>query len=219
MYGGASHREMKKYILISVVFIDIFLICLHILEAIVVTYWRPKQFIQTISPFRSYVPAISEGTYNILHTILNTYLTTAWAQSFVSCICFSHLLKEEFKKITEEFGKSLILSPDAQKEVRSENIRKDIEHYRIRHLDLCHIVWKYDSGVSVNLLFLFVMSIPIIIILMYALWGLDREIADVDDSPLSFWLSVIYLLCFILVLVSVIVSGAALAEAVSNDCL
>ncbi len=202
-----------------VVSINIILIFLHILQGTVVTYWKPKRFRQSLAPFYSYVPLISEDTYVILHTVLIAYLTIAWAQSVISCICWSYLLKEEFKEITEEFQGSLIVGPDAQKEAEVEQFRKNIEHYRIRHLDLCKSVCKYDSGVSVYLLFLFLLSIPIIIILMYALWGLDREIADVDDSLLSFWLSIIYLFFFVLVLVSVTVSGAALAEAVSIGSL
>ncbi len=191
------------------------------MEATIVIMWKPKRYRQSLALFYSYMPFISEDIYIIIHTLLLEYLTMAWVQSVLSCICWTHLLKEEFKKITEEMEETLNavnnVQQDAERETRDTT--NSIEHHRMRHLELCRIVSKYDSGVSVYLLFLFLLSIPIIIILMYALGGLDRDVADVDDSSLSFWLSIIYLLFFVLVLVSVTVSGAALAEAVSTNCL
>ena len=81
-------------------------------------------------------------------------------------MCINHWLKKEFHRLTQDFcldmeerGNCFKMEPSEH--INTEEKVNNIEQHRQRHLELCRIVSRYDEGISMYLLFLYMFSIPI----------------------------------------------------------
>ena len=146
-------------------------------------------------------------------------------QALIFCFCTNKIMKEEFKQLSLELDEELCkettftsrftmnpMNPDTHIS-STDSVRT--EKYRLRYLELCNLVSRYDDVISSFLLFLYLCSLPIVIFLLYGVSGFDDRRSE--DSPVDFLLSAISLMFFVFIIVSVTASSSSLSAAVSTS--
>ncbi len=153
------------------------------------------------------------------------YIGFSWFQSFVFCICINKNLREEFVDLRTHFS-------IAATEIKQETfLRKDhhpkykaqyspltehknrTEHFRQRFLELCKLVSTFDDVVSSYLLLLYLFALPLIVVSIYLIWGVDTQGSQTTRMEL---LSALLSLCFyIIVVISITISASKLSSSVS----
>ena len=154
--------------------------------------------------------------------LLKYVSTNSLAAISYLCVCISKNLGNEFQYFTNDLANVV----DSYKLKRCEKIEdtdssnnesthrntqsNQLERYRQRYVNLCRLVSAFDDVVSLYLLFTYLFSIPIIVILIYALWSFDKS------DILSFILSMGSLLMFTAITVVVTAASASLNTSVST---
>ena len=220
-HGGLPLALMRKFVLNRVVFINLSVVIVSIVCTAIATSKIPELFVDYYFAVAKRMNISVPLWFAILHIIWIVYLELSWLQALILCFCTNKLLKEEFKKLSSEFGEQLCneteFTPRFTMNPMSPNtspVGVRTEKYRLRYLELCNLASRYDDVVSSFLLFLYLCSLPIIIFLMYAVSGFDDSRSE--ESPAEFLVSVISLMFFVLIVVSVTASSSSLSAAVST---
>ncbi len=218
-YGGISLAAMRRHILVRVILTDTFFIFIQIIFFTLVLILRPKRILAVLLPLYERFAFMNEQAVITAFFILHAYLVLAWLQTSLFSMCVNHWLKEEFHQLTHDFSIEMEHKINHSQIENNENTAIDekvnnIEQHRQRHMELCRIVSRYDSGISMYLLFLYMFSIPIVVLLMYVLWGL--EVGTTHESYVSYYMSIGFLVFFLVILVATTVSASAIATAVSS---
>ena len=149
--------------------------------------------------------------------LISQYLTMATVQPVILAFCLNHLLKEEFSEITKEYTE--LMSSKIEYELASNDQgRNDLELHsnetekcRLRHLEVCTLIRHFDNVSSRFHAILYTSSVPIIILLIFSVAGLGDAPHNQEKGLYSMTVVI-----YIVVLLSLTVSAANLATAVSK---
>lgn len=224
-YGGCSLKCINRLTFTRVFYTNILLIVICIIFIFLLIFKAPKSFTDGFIPLSKRLEGYSDTTvYIVVHCAVNTYLSMVWFQTIIHCITIMCLLQQEFEALTREFSCDITeqyVKRQFQQEKSTTNIKTKnlqnleiftIENYRQRHNFLCILVAKYDEGISLYLLFLYVLSIPIIVLLLYATSGLER--GATQENVYSEFMTIISLLTFVNVIIFITISASNLATEV-----
>ena len=224
-HGGITLSFMKRQVFLRVAVVNICLIIIFLGCVILFVVDPQEQFVQMFQIIM-YFPKNMQFALMVIAILIHNYLSLAWLQSIIFTTCLNLLLREEFRQFTEEFSEMIKheksssdnhvnLKPFHEKTDGKSNTRANqIEPYRQRHYDLCRLVRRFDDAASVYLLVLYLFSIPMIVLGIYAMIGLEKGYAY--ESATSFFFYLTSLAFFIIILLTITISSARLAAAVSN---
>ena len=230
-YGGVLLTSMKRTLTVKCIWINVVNLSLIASYKLYLFAKDRHLFVLHNLPFFAYTLHEVKLWLVILFGILNFYLAMAWIQSLISIVCITKALKDEFSELSLDLRDRLRESEapskwslgtiTSQPKFGKPNKQEDrsqhnygIEVYRQRHLELCKLVRVYDDIASCYLLFFYLFSIPVLVLVMYVLWGLDNDTSA--DNPDQFILSIIALVFFVAILISITVAATSLNTAVST---
>ena len=225
-HGGITLSFMKRQVFLRVAVVNIGLTLLFIGFLILLIVDPQKQFLDMFQIIR-YFPKNMQFVAMFLLFLIHDYLTLAWLQSIIFTTCLNLLLREEFRQFTREFSEmiknekastdtNINLKPFHEKADGKMDTRSNlVEPYRQRHYDLCRLVSRFDDAASTYLLVLYLFSIPMIVFGIYALTGFEKGYAY--DTPTAFFFYITSLAFFTIILLTITISSARLAAAVSNQ--
>ena len=218
-YGGVLPISVKKTLAVRCIWINIFTIGFIAFVKGYMFIKDKRLFARHNLPLLAYILDEPELWLLVLCGILNFYLTMAWIQSLISILCITKALHDEFLQLSLDLRERLHEGNSQSHKFQiwkpaGKNNKYQIEMYRQRHLQLCKLVQVYDDSASCYLLFLYLFSIPVLVLIMYILWGLDKESYTEDLN--QFVLSIVSLVFFVVILISVTVAVTSLNTAVST---
>ncbi len=215
-YGGVPVETMRKHVLARVVAINLTVGLVNLATSLYLTIVKPAVYYQQQKSLFMFLNEETQTWPYIANEIVNFYLKMAWVQSIIFTVCITKNLKDEFCFFTQELQifvtnfKARNLSHLGGSSQNATHSKKDqIEAHRQQYSSLCQLVTSYDNVISVYLLFLYLFSIPIIVLIIYNLWNLPNE------SVGSFLMTVGTLLMFAAMLISVTGLSASLNTTVS----
>ncbi len=224
-YGGLSLKFISRQTFIRVLQINIFLNLICFVFIFLLIFKAPKSYIDGFLPLdKRLATYCSEKTYLVVHSIVHLYLSMVWFQTILHCITIIFLLRKEFQLLSQEFSCDINEGQQNSKLQQEKGIRNvntinlynaqipTIENYRQRHYYLCRIVAIYDKGISLYLLFLYLFSIPIIVILLYATSGLEK--GATQENFYSEFMAIMSLFTFVIIVVTITISASNLATMV-----
>ncbi len=224
-HGGVPLATLRRNMLIRIISINLvaFLFTLAFVVALFLT--NEKLFFEYHFPLLTrYGVTIPDWLLYIVSG-LYTYITFAWMQSLIICICMNKNIREEFAELSSQFNTTVRgckrtvstrvrNSSSFPKETLGVHEQKNqTEQYRQRHLELCKLTSTFDDAISSYLLSIYLFSVPVIVIFIFILWGTDGNSAY--ESMVLITATVSSLLFYIIVIVSVTASSSALSSAVS----
>ncbi len=224
-HGGITLSFMKRQIFFRVTCVNIglliFFIAIYILFVI-----SPPMTMATVLDYQLKDAQVDIKRYVLMVMLaIHQYLTLAWLQTVIFMTCTNFLMREEFREITREMSETICADKSSTKQstitksfheqVNGEcHVKHNlIEEYRQRHYDMCRLVGRFDDAVSAYLFFLYLFSVPIIVIGVYAFLGLEK--GYVYESKMSFFYYVTTLSFFVIILFTVTISASRLAVSVS----
>ena len=229
-YGGVLLTSMRRTLTLKCIWINVVNIGLIVFFQLYLFIKDTHLFVLHNLPFFAHTSHESKIWLLIFFGLLHFYLFMAWIQSLINIICITKALRDEFSQLSQDLRDRLcegaarskwplghIASPpnfgksNKQKERNQNNYQ--IEVYRQRHFELCKLVRIYDDVASSYLFFLYLFSIPVLVLVMYVLWGLDKD--NFADNLSQLILSIISLVFFVAILISITVAATSLNIAVS----
>ena len=220
-YEGVPTALMTRIVVIRVLVINLLLGSISIIWFSCIIIRSPEIYQNQEITMFAFVKKETPIWLVALGYCLNIYQRLAWLQSVIFCICMTKNLREEFHHFTVELinvvdayklkpcGEIENLETTHHSSTPNNASNNQLETYRQRYVDLCRLVSSFDDVISLYLLFTYLFSIPIIVILIYALWSFDTK------NIFSFILSVGSLLVFLAIMVTVTASSASLNTSVS----
>ena len=221
-YEGVPTTLMTKTVVIRVVLINLLLGSTSVIWFLCIIIRSPERNENQETIMFAFMKKETSIWLVALSSFLNIYLRLAWLQSVIFCIYITKNLRDEFQHFTVELinvvdayklkpcGKIEDIETTSVSSTSNNAPNKQLESYRKRYVDLCRLVSSFDGVISLYLLFTYLFSIPIIVILIYALWSFD------NNNVISFILSVGSLLMFIAIMITVTASSASLNTSVST---
>ena len=223
-YGGVPFVQLRKTIIMRLIPINVIAILSFIILITIIFFYDSQLLVKYHFQFLSKRDIDIPVWITVMFLVWDTYITVAWFQSFLFCLCLNKNLSEEFRQLSTQFSEDMhalrrvpsrLRKPSSQNNqasVAQEN-KNQTEYYRQRHLELCKLVKAYDNVISSYLLFIYLFSIPLIILLFYALFGFNNE--SLSESKLLFMSPITSLIFYICVVVSITASSSSINEAVS----
>ena len=224
-YGGVPFGQLKRNIIMRLIPKNVLVILCCILSTTTILLLDPQLVATYHFQFLSKRDIDDVPVWlTVLFCVWDAYITMAWFQSFLVCLCLNKNLSQEFRQLSTGFSEDMHAlrrvpsrlrkfgSHNNQARVAHEN-KNQTEYYRQRHLELCKLVKAYDDVISSYLLFIYLFSIPLIILLIYALFGFDSD--RPHDSKSLFMLPITTLIFYIYVVVSITTSSSSINAAVS----
>ncbi len=231
-HGGVSLCAMKRNIVMRVVWVNV-ISSLVLAATRIYVCVTAHELLSNDTPIASRIFGRTPMWLVILSHALSFYVFMAWMQSIVAIFCVTRNMKEEFYQLSYSLeenlsemkgsggpfcGMSLEPQEDHSELLRSRRSlhKHEVERYRQRHFELSSLVKTYDNSISCYLLFLYLFSIPLLVLITYALWGLERESEEEGAAGLSsFILSMVSLVFFVVILTSITAAATSLNAAVS----
>lgn len=222
-HGGVLLSKLRRNVVIRLVCINVSLTVVYAVSYVYFTCTKPDIFAEFHFPILNRIEIELPIWAVILGLIWLLYITMAWLQALIFCLCINKNLLEEFKELSAEFSEDIHQLNRVSTRLRKQQLnnvpnhsvpRNDnaIEHYRQRYLELCKLVSLYDDVISSYLLCIYAFSVPSIILLVYALFGFDDGIVY---SSLHFYMSFSSLIFYVIVVISVTASASSINTAVS----
>ena len=229
-YGGVLLTSMKRTLTLKCIWINVVNVGFIVFYKLYLFMKDRHLFVMQNLPLFAYTLPELNIWLVIFFGILNFYLAMAWIQSLISIVCITKALKDEFSQLSQDLrdrlhegeahGKRFLDHITSQLKFGKLNKQEDgnkhnydIEVYRQRHLELCKLVRVYDDIASCYLLFLYLFSIPVLVLVMYTLWVFDKDSSA--DNLGQCILSIITLVFFVAILISITVAATSLNTAVS----
>ncbi len=221
-HGGSVLTEIKEQIFKTVICVNFIVLVSQISWMVFVNVKRPARFVSSIMPFSELINFDSVPVYIFINNVISMYLSLAWYQSVLSFICISFLIKKEFEHLTDEFKDNVFHKQDSSSpmlgnytnELQPKKSHNTIEHYRQRHLELCKLVAIFDDGNYLYLLFIYLFSLPIVVILMFAAISQTSNPGTKDVMYIILSLSIV--IVFVSILIVITMSASRLANSVST---
>ncbi len=225
-YGGITLSFMKRQVFFRVTLVNIGLLILFSSVSILYVIKPPLSIAPTLYYTLKDAPLDFKRCVLIVILVIHIYLSLAWLQTVIFMTCTNFLMREEFNEITREMSgaicaeksythQSAITKPFHEQSNGECHVKHNlVEDYRQRHYDMCRLVGRYDDAVSAYLFFLYLFSVPIIVIGVYSFLGLEK--GYVYESGLMFFFYVTTLAFFVIILFTVTISASRLAAAVST---
>ena len=217
-YGGTSIKHMKSYVkklvfLINACFIIAYIMLVYPLFTTDVL----EQYLSSVLVLKLYLPVDNSLLIIFPAYMVMTYFTMANIQTILFTLSLNHLLTEEFNALTRDLSKAITNKSQNVRDDTKENSRElkynESEQCRQRHFDLCNIVTCYDNATTNFHAVLYTMSIPIIILLIFSVFGLGHK--SEYETAFSSYLAVQSMVLYLIVLMWITVSAANVATAVS----
>ena len=225
-YGGVPFAKLRRNILMRLIPINVITMVSSIAFTTIILLINPL-----ILQIYHLHFLVTRGIYVpvwliVLFSMGYTYINLAWVQSFLFCLCLNKNLSEEFRQLSVQFSEDmhgLRRVPSRLRSTLSQNKvvttvcenKKQIEHYRQRHLELCKLVTAYDDVISSYLLSIYLFSIPVIILLAYALFAFTSDKSE--ESVILFLIPFTTLIVIICFVVSITASSSSINSAVSRN--
>ena len=161
-HRGISLNSMRKNVFKFVLITNIIVFTKVVAVILFYSIWRSDIIHMTMVPFHIFFKEGIPLWAFLLQAIFQVYLFYALFQTLIYIVCLCYLLRREFKNFNKQFATSVHLRNQSIYDLKSDSIPSEIESYRQRHLELCHLTTRLDDILSVHLLFLYLFAIPMI---------------------------------------------------------
>ena len=224
-HGGVSFAKMRRNIMVRVVASNIMAFIIIVGTVSVGLIIDHNLYTEHHLPLLSRLKVYRPLWLTVLISLMHCYIGIAWIQCLVLCVCLNKNLKDEFLQLSSQFGEEInglksvpSLKVNVANSYKTQytflsNNKNQSEHYRQRFMELCTLVSMFDDIISSYLLSMYFFSIPLIVILLYLVWGFEQGSLN---NMAMYWSSLVSVTFYIIFIIIVTMSSSAVSGAVST---